>query len=228
MKICKNHKIVSKWTDFLKSWWEILPLISTFLLLSGFFLNLNSLSADSIFSRKYIVWVISKITKNLTAGGWQWSLARVVWGRPRVELYQNESYNPPHHQHFDHPRIHLAPSILGYLEDREKWRSRNQNRSSKLKMLILSQMPIPQTVLSILSYLSISIAIYWKLTNSLNTLHSSQFNRVHLAKNRLRRFRFNNHFIMMNFWGKFRSIIGNIMLLATGGKWNDFGIVDIT
>ena len=72
-------------------------------------------------------------------------------------------------------------------------------------MLILSQMPIPQTVLSILSYLSISIAIYWKLTNSLNTLHSSQFNRVHLAKNRLRRFQFNNHFIMMNFWGKFRS-----------------------
>ena len=52
-------------------------------------------------------------------------------------------------------------------------------------MLILSQMPIPQTVLSILSYLSISIAIYWKLTNSLNTLHSSQFNRVHLVKKQI-------------------------------------------
>ena len=48
---------------------EVLPLVPTFLLLGGFFLNLNSLSADSIFSRKYIVWVISKITKNLTAGG---------------------------------------------------------------------------------------------------------------------------------------------------------------
>ena len=27
------------------------------------------------------MWVIWKITKNLTAGGWQWSVARVVWWR---------------------------------------------------------------------------------------------------------------------------------------------------
>ena len=85
---------------------------------------------------------------------------------------------------FYHLRIHLAPSRLSRRQGK-KWRSRNQNRSWKLKMLILSQMPIPQTVLSILSYLSISIAIYWKLTNSLNTLHSSQFNRVHLVEKQI-------------------------------------------
>ena len=128
---------------------------------------------------------------------------------------------------FYHLRIHLAPSRLSRRQGK-KWRSRNQNRSWKLKMLILSQMPIPQTVLSILSYLSISIAIYWKLTNSLNTLHSSQFNRVHLAKNRLRRFQFNNHFIMMNFWGMFRSTIGDFVLLATEKKQNDFDVGNIS
>ena len=167
---------------FLNFYMEVLPLVPTFLLLSSFFLNLNSLSADSIFSRKYIVWVISKITKNLTAGGWQWSLARVVWWRSWVKLYQNESYYPPHHHHFIIREF--APSRLSRRQGK-KWRSRNQNRSSMLKMLILSQMTIPQTVLSILSYLSISIAIYWKLTNSLNTLHSSQFNRVHLVKKQI-------------------------------------------
>ena len=82
----RNYKFSSKNHAFSKkNRWRNFTFIWNFFLLTQCFL-VNSLSADSIFflSRKYIVWVIWKITKNLTAGGWQWSLARVVWWRPRA------------------------------------------------------------------------------------------------------------------------------------------------
>ena len=167
----RNYKFSSKNHAFSKkNRWRNFTFIWNFFLLTQCFL-VNSLSADSMFflSRKYIVWVIWKITKNLTAGGWQWSLARVVWWRPRasnsIRIVRSSSV-------FLSSENHLAPSIQSRRQGK-KWRSRNQNW---VEMLILSQMTIPQTisktVLSILSYLSISIAIYWKLNNSENWMNS--------------------------------------------------------
>ena len=77
-------------------------------------------------SRKYIVWVIWKITKNLTAGGWQWSLARVVWWRSRasnsIRIVRSSS-------DFLSSENHLAPSI----------QSRRQGKSEEVVIRIESR-----------------------------------------------------------------------------------------
>ena len=157
------------WKSIKTSWnfWKFRCKIFTFNFnFSSFqwlFLNLNSLSADSIFSLESILC------------GWFQKLRKIS---------QQEDDNDRSRAWYDGarasnsirmnrtilllpPRVHLAPSRLS-----RRGKSEEVVIRIELKMLILSQMTKPQTVLSILSYLSISIAIYWKLNNSENWMNS--------------------------------------------------------